>query len=339
MKAHISSQLKKNISQNISNKIEEITTEQLEKTLYNELSKDQFLKLIKISMEEFLNAVKEYEKKNNAFSKNLDILKKQLDEKVEIIYSKFFAFQNIINAYLGQKIVMTYVHIDSDGNREIRISENNIEHLVTTQGFSRGKSFAKISYDVQEHYQKLKNSLPDEEQQSIQDAAKEVTLRYQKFKRQVLWYHNNNWIGYKFTRGNLGPINEAFVNFYVNKQKLNGYLEQKINRFMLDSKYGAINADATKGFMIGDVERNGIQYAVKGAFGSPQGYKQVANEIRKAKLDIQFNEQNLNVFIEKFTTEEKNKNYKPQISRMSSKEVEKVMDGLSLIPNTIGLTL
>ena len=144
MKAHISSQLKKNISQNISNKIEEITTEQLEKTLYNELSKDQFLKLIKISMEEFLNAVKEYEKKNNTFSKNLDILKKQLDEKVEIIYSKFFAFQNIINAYLGQKIVMTYVHIDSDGNREIRISENNIEHLVTTQGFSRGKSFAKI---------------------------------------------------------------------------------------------------------------------------------------------------------------------------------------------------
>jgi hypothetical protein len=41
----------------------------------------------------------------------------------------------------------------------------------------------------------------------------EVERRYNEYKRRVLWYYPNEWKGYEFRTK--GPINEAFVNFYV----------------------------------------------------------------------------------------------------------------------------
>jgi hypothetical protein len=66
-----------------------------------------------------------------------------------------------------------------------------------------------------------------------------------------------------------GPINEAFVSFYINNIKFNSDLETNIDYFMLDPTMGAINADNMNGFLIGDVSGGKIQYAVKGEGGSP----------------------------------------------------------------------
>jgi hypothetical protein len=53
---------------------------------------------------------------------------------------------------------MTYVHIDESGRREIRIFENNIEHLRITKSakWPGGPEFAKLSYVVDKDYQLLK---------------------------------------------------------------------------------------------------------------------------------------------------------------------------------------
>lgn len=81
---------------------------------------------------------------------------------------------------------MTYVHVDDEGKREIRISDNNIEHLMVTTGTRWYGEYAKLSYVVDSHYQALQNSLPKEENNKLQQAAQTVETRYQEHKKRVL---------------------------------------------------------------------------------------------------------------------------------------------------------
>jgi hypothetical protein len=126
----------------------------------------------------------------------------------------------------------------------------------------------------------------------------------------------------------MGPINEAFVNMYVHNVKLTSPLEKDINDFMLDTSYGAIKADATRGFLIGDVAKNGVQYAVKGIFGSPQGTKEVIAAFKDMAKD-NFSETSFALFIKKFTYDELHRNYKPQIKELSKRSIASTLRYMS----------
>ena len=46
---------------------------------------------------------------------------------------------------------------------------------------------------------------------------------------------------------------------------------------------GVIQADNANGFLIGDISIGGLQFAVKGAYGSPQNFKMIITWLKKIK--------------------------------------------------------
>ena len=305
----------------IAEEVVNISHEELASTINSELiGSKSLLPIIKQKIIHFLDTVEKYENTPKNIGTIGQYLTRLRNQK-EFIYAEFFEIQNLINAFLGQKIVMTYVHVDDEGRREIRISDNDISHLGINQGIMwNGNPFYKLGYDVQDRYSTLKNSLPMEENLTLQETAMEVERRYLENKKRVMWYWER-WKGYQLRTK--GPINEAFVNMYVHNAILRRGLEGNIDTFMLGD-YGAIKADATKGFLIGDVSKNGVQYAVKGQFGSPQGVKEIVKEFKKL-LAEDFSEESFQAFINKYTYEELHKNYKPQIQEMSQRSINAVL--------------
>lgn len=198
----------------------------------------------------------------------------------KLIYTDFFNLQNLINGLMYQKIFMTYVHEDPiTGNREIKIYENDVEHLVTTHSSYYGREIIKLTYTMDSHMETLKNSLNDDENIGLQNTAQEVTRRYRRYNKKILWQINDEWKGYKLN--NLGPINEAFTAFYLHEIKLDNTLMENIDQFMLSEQpQGVIYADNANGFLIGDLSIGGMQFAIKGDFASPQGYKQVIKALK-----------------------------------------------------------
>lgn len=58
---------------------------------------------------------------------------------------------------------MTYVHVNENGTREIRMSNNNIEHLMVTEssGWPGGSSYSKLTYVVEDKYALLARNIPE----------------------------------------------------------------------------------------------------------------------------------------------------------------------------------
>lgn len=306
---------------NIGNRLAENFVQYSKKQLENQFINNKVsidLNKIQKSMNIFLNEAEIYEKMLEAKKKEENVMGAlaYFNFQKDRLYKSFFQFQNDINSYLNQKIVMTYVHQDENGKRELRISENDVNHII------RGRWGNRLEYSVDHAYDILKNNLSEEENLPLQNTANEVEWRYKNFKKNVLWYYNNKWMGYHMNKR--GPINEAFVDFYIHDVKLTNSLENDINTFMLDENYGAIKADATKGFVIGDVASNGIQYAIKGQYGSPQGWKDVKNQFLKIKDN--FNEESLKNTIKYFLEDELDRKYTPQIKEMSEETIQNYME-------------
>lgn len=317
----INNQVSKQIGEAIANETMRLTHNEIVEELKNSLRdknilfneiKDKIISFIKKLDENNYDILIKYNK-----GMSLEQKEQQLENIIELIYGDFFQIQNLINEYLGQKIVMTYVHVNSEGEREIRIFDNNVSHLKVENGYN----FKKIGFEVEQNYKLLKNSLPDNINQNLSNTAKEVERRYSTYKKQILWKINHEWKGYRMITK--GPINEAYVNMYIHEVKLKNSLENNIDTFMLDPDYGAIQADNTKGYLIGDVRKNGVQYAVKGKFGSPQGYKEIIKEFRKI-LQEGFSQEAFENFIRKFYDEELDKEYKSHIRKMSSEDIQKI---------------
>ena len=201
---------------------------------------------------------------------------------------------------------MTYVQVDPiSGKRELRIFDNDIDHLSAQEIHNYGKTYAKLSYDIGNHYLNLRNALLDELNEGLQETAKQVTLRYEKYRKRILWKVNSEWYGYKLT--NRGPINEAFTDFYLKEVQLNNSLNENIDIFMRSvDPQGVIQADNANGFLIGDISIGGLQFAVKGAFGSPQSFTTIINWLKEIKAD-NFSLDSFIRFIQRFKDEEQEK--------------------------------
>lgn len=230
----------------------------------------------------------------------------KLQLKKDLIYKDFFELQNLINLFIYQKVIMTYVHVDPiTGQRELRIFDNDISQLEVKTINNYGRSYAKLGYDIAERYQQLKNSLSDQENSGLQATAAEVEARYVKYKGRILWKINNEWVGYKLY--NRGPINEAFTAFYLKEVQLNNSLGDNVHQFMTSvDPQGVIYADNANGFLIGDISLGGLQFAVKGAYGSPQNFTTIINWLKKIR-DQNFSFESFQEFIQRFKEIEQEK--------------------------------
>ena len=317
----LSSEVEEMVKKEIDS-IEEVTVDELSNSISEELIDANFESIIE-DIKKFIKAVQVFEekyavnKKVYVESSNTAAIANVIQKEVELIYDLFFQIQNEINAFVGQRIVMTYVHINKNGHREIRISDNDINHIAAVYHQKWWGGTMEPTYIVAEGYKKLKNTLPEENNRGLQDTAQEITRRYQTYKKKILWYVGK-WKGY--TMRTLGPINEAFVNFYVHSIELKKGTEENIDTYMLDDNYGAIKADATKGFMIGDVQNESIQYAVKGIGGSPQGYKDVYNSFLRLQEE-KFSKAAFLDMIKKYTTDEEKRKLSPQIKELAVQDI------------------
>ena len=323
----------------ISDKIEQIAetaVDALEQNLHEELQNinlDQLkteilytIKKLKIHIELF-----EAESKKISATETTTALAQKLELKKELIYQTFFKLQNLINQYMGQKIILTYVHVDNNGQREIRLYDNTAENLEVQWGHSKfGKSYQKLGYEMHSHYTLLKNTLPEETNDNLQSTAKLVEERYNQTKKIVYWkIKGQKWSGYQFT--NKGPINEAFVNFYINTKPNVNYFkysdEKNVMTYVTHPKYGAIAADTQNGFLVGDVAKNGIQYAVKGTFASPQNFKAVIKALDK--LDENISHTNLRKALKNFMKDAKKKAHR-LIRATTAESIEKIINELQI---------
>lgn len=204
----------------------------------------------------------------------------QYSEK--LVYKTFFELQNAINEYLGQKIVITYVHVDKNNKREIKILDNTYDLLT-----SAGKYKSNLN--------KIGTILINqqiEEENNFKAFENTVTLAEERYKKSrqknggiIYWWTNRQLSGYYLS--NKGAINEAYVNFYLHLQNLKGYFsnekdkEKQLEKFVTNTKYGVITADSENGFVIGDISTKNIQYAIKGENAEPQGYAEVFKNLEQ----------------------------------------------------------
>lgn len=301
--------------QNVIEEAVTVTTEQIEQALEAEINayRDNENGLL-LEIQELINQVIRNIQEYQVATKNSrsgSVLQKaqELELRKNLIYKDFFLLQNKINLFLHQKVVITYVHVDPiTGKREIRLVDNDIEHLqVAEMKTPWGSTYAKLHYDINSHYQQLLNSLPREENETLQETALQVELRWQKFKKQIIWRHKEDDRPVGYILYNRGPINEAFVDFYIRNVRLKSSLNNNIHDFMVsvDPK-GVIQADNANGFLIGDTSLNRVQYAVKGLGGSPQNFTLIIKELKKIK-ESGFSMSSFYRFIERFTELEKEK--------------------------------
>lgn len=177
----------------ITDSVKNITVEELEKSLKEDLvDKNQILTQLKVKIPQFLQKFKNFQsdyllkhkKSELSISAQCSLLKAEID----IIYKDFFEIQNLLNAYINQKIIMTYVDVDGEGNRSIKVSNNNSDILNVEIGNRYGHDFTKLGYNFvdEQHYSLLKNALPEKDNKTLNETAKEVERRYSTYKKKVL---------------------------------------------------------------------------------------------------------------------------------------------------------
>lgn len=260
------------------------------------------------------------EKKAKNYTIELQIIAKKYF--VKNFFSKFVELQNLLNKINNQKVLITYVHVDEQGKREIRIADNTINNIVTRTGTKQwtGATYAKTEYLMKSHYNILRNSLSEDENKGLQETAQEVSRRQERDrKHRVFWQHKDQWYGYRIF--NKGPINEAFASFFIENIKLQGDLESRIHTFMLSkSPQGVVWADNANGFFMGDLHKGGLQFAVKGKGGSIQGTKRVIEALKKLQAE-NFSFDAYQSFVDIFTRIEQEK-ATPLVAQMSKKSIE-----------------
>lgn len=318
------------IAEVVSEEMESAWQEYLETIDSNILDavKQQIITLVKQLRANVIWFENQYNKSKLTKGEKPDLYEAKLEAKIDLIYKIFFELQNAINLYEGQQVKITYIQKNENGERKILLFDNNIDALQVQKAKYGQYEFSKIGYVLPEHYQILKNTLPDTTNQNLQDTTKEVERRYQEQKRIVHWVtRGNKWAGYKFT--NRGPINEAFAQFFLHTQPGIDYfrhdIERNVQTFVMHESYGARRADSLNGFLVGDASKGNIQYAVKGQYGSPQGYKEVLKLLDR--IDDTTTHSDLKQILKDFRQITQDK-ARPLIKKASEEALQKIMKKL-----------
>lgn len=192
--------------------------------------------------------------------------------------TKVFNFQEIVNGVLGQEVQMIYVYIGKDGQPEIYRISNSGEHIkqsMASKGRGMTARYGNLSKKfLDEHGEKIENSLKDNGEEQLNLAYKETVKRGQYSRKKlnigfllVLWCPAKVWLKMKIS--SLGDVNEAYAAFYLN-MVFNDFIfnqssdiEWLLNTFLLHDRYGVTAVDNISGFLEGDVTIGNIEYAIK----------------------------------------------------------------------------
>lgn len=208
----------------------------------------------------------------------------QTREDFKDLMQRVLDFQNISNAFLGQKVQMTFVYINpKSGKVNLYAVDNSIEDLTLDQASKShgGDITGRYSQGrIKKLAQEIVNSKYDSS--SLETTFGEVYERYKISKNilklrgaaYILW-KNPEWDGAWISGA--GPLGEAYVNFFVNEYKFMQMMEGNVEDFMLNPKYGAVLADNASGFLQGDVTKGAIEFGVKINGATALGYMDIIN--------------------------------------------------------------
>ena len=273
------------MNKTVAQAIATMSIAELEKVIAQEIPKVP-LKDVIIELEEFEKMYTQYRsmliakrKAKQLQSPNLAALRAQIEQEQQIVYEKFFIFQNKFNAYFGRKIQMLFVI--PDNGIKLVLADNDLKHVVVNQ-------YGSLEYQINDLSLTL---LKENEYDSslLDDTANSVYARWDaakaKLKKSVglpiLWKIANGWDGRKVN--NRGTIAEAYANFYINQVEFQGDLEYRVGTYVCDGAHGMMSVDNTMGFALGDINRGHVQYAVKSQRAGLMGMHRVYQYIRSIR--------------------------------------------------------
>ena len=276
----------------------------------------------------------------------LNFSKKYIKEKFEYteLMSKVFDFQNIVNNFLGQTVIMTFVAIaPSTGKVTLYNMENSVADLtIDKAAASRGghivgrmSSLRKIKNASKEIINSTYN------QESLDNTFQEVWQRYRISKNKlkiggaayILWYINS-WDGVWISGA--GPLGEAYVAFFLNSYQFSNSIEPSVRDFMLNEQYGSVKADNASGFLKGDIVKGAGQFGVKVKGAQPLSYIDIITYAQEIIQSANITEY-LKVLQQKLESEAAQNMVKP-LSNILNTEYEALIDPLEKRLQQIGST-
>lgn len=232
------------------------------------------------------------------------------EENYKEIMTKVIKFTRAANQVLGQKINLIFVYTDTSNNPTVfSIEELEGDEYILPLGKSskvHGATFSgKIQFSKtvlkkiieskgEKSYNNIKLAEEFQEEKPVLKAtysnaytrfqdSKEAIKNLKKGRVRKKWYKKS--VGYVYwdsgsDRGavrlqSAGSLGEAYIAFYLNRlnkaELFSKDNESNIKEFMTDEDYGVINADATSGFLQGDVN----EYQVKMLGASIGGFSNI----------------------------------------------------------------
>ena len=208
----------------------------------------------------------------------------QAEEDYLELMEKVFDFQNTVNAFLGQQIIMTFVYVSpKSGQVTLYKMNNSVDELTLDRAASSRGGYITGRLSTLKKIKQSGAVLTDSsyaEKEGLDNTFQEVWQRYRISKSHlkmggaayILW-KIDEWDGVWISGA--GPLGEAYLAFFLNKYVFSNDLEPDVKTFMLNKSYGAINADNASGFLSGDVESDAAQFGVKMRGAQPLSYLEI----------------------------------------------------------------
>lgn len=244
------------------------------------------------------------------------------------------AFQNQLNWYYGQVIVILYTGNDWSIHQNLNVGEHLRKELASkgrgviqryrTSALRQGEKMTPQDQAALDRINDLK-SVAEEINWRLQHSNKKLGLHY-----LLLWIPSGDW---KLAWiGNMGDVREAYTALALQSEiRLNGNMEQKIDTFV---NAGLENVDNASGILLGDFNINKIMFAVKSLSASAMSYEgliSIAEQI-VAQGDALTAEYMQNIYTQ-FTsgghTRQVQKNYQRQLEKHGEtmeSAIDKIVD-------------
>lgn len=207
------------------------------------------------------------------------------------IMEKVYDFQNIINEFLGQKVLMTYVAISpTTGKVNLYGFEADISHIRPEEAAkSKSKNddpnivgrYSQQGVIKRNSVELINTRYAEKGKKTLDDTFQETWQRFRISKAKykmggagyILWKEKNGWDGRKVSGA--GPLGEAYVAFFINEYIFPKQIEKAVKTFILDDKMGVAAVDNASGLLKGDVSKGIYQLGVKAKGAQALGYTEI----------------------------------------------------------------
>lgn len=309
---------------------EQITLQDLEEELKKDLmpSKEVQYENVKKYAIEFREKFEKLTKLKGGIIRSTDLQNQIFKDKMfnEKVYDAFFKFQNALLLYLDETVKVIFVYRGEDKIAHLGVVENSAEHLK--QGIK-----GTIQYNlkeiknvlVQENYKGSEQLLNTFNQVELVRWERALETHEKKVWLPILWLENGKWAG--ATVNNRGTLAEAYASFYINEEqffnKQHADMEINVKYFIMN---GATQVDNRNGFLIGDVKKGNINFAVKKDMASPQKILAIYKFLSLIMKDIDNPEIFVGQLVDKFRTKEETRRVATQAKKLTENEAKEMAD-------------